>query len=74
MKFILLAILLSSCSIFTPAEEKAARNVAKVIVVVCEETDELVRASFVDKVNKNLEDTPHLYASACNQRVSTTDE
>lgn len=76
MKNLLLAIaliLIPSCSLLKPIEEKAGEDVAKLIIIVCDETDETLRAGFVDEVNSNLEDTPHFYTSACGQRAPTLD-
>ena len=71
MKTLLIAIALitlSACSLLEPIEAKSAQDVAKLIIVVCNETDEATRVGFVDLVNENLADTPHLYSTACNQR------
>ena len=67
----LFALTLPACELLKPLEEKAAADVAKGIIVACEQTDESFRLSFVAEVNKNLENTPHMYSSACNKRLET---
>lgn len=68
MKYLLLVLLFSGCSALAPLETKTAKEVAKAISTVCDEVDPMLRDRFVSNINVELENTPHLYTSACNAR------
>jgi hypothetical protein len=71
-RLILITIFLSmaSCSVIDPFIQHSAKSTATLIKKICSDTNENARRVYAEKVNVELEDTPHFWSTSCNAKTT----